>query len=141
MVIELTPREEISLEYDIETVKSTPDDVLNIDKSFNFQAAIKNKTQILFKITYYIIFVDTRSNNQLLHGILDFGCRITKDGTDFHSDIGQFHIVLESICGDYWKSLQDRIPYLNQIRLIHPYVGSQFLEKMMMVLKENDFYE
>lgn len=141
MKIEFTPRDKISLDFDLQRIITTPDVVLDFETSYNFDGRAKEENKIvLFKITYYLIFTDIRSNEQLLHYIIAFGCVLTKDLSSRDTDFDHLHTALESIYADLWEGLQVQIPYLQQKVLVRPYVSPEFVEKIMAVLNENGFY-
>jgi len=142
MKIELTPREETSLEYNLEKIKATPDVILDFETSYNFKGITKEQGSIvLFKITYYLIFTDVRSNEQVLHCIVDFGCRIINDGGSYENDQTHLWHTLEFVYNELWEGLRERIPYLKQKVLNKPYVNLEFPNKMMDALKSSDFYK
>jgi hypothetical protein len=142
MVIGITTFKDISLELDIEKIKATPDIVLDIETSYNFQARYheENKT-VLLKITYYLIFIDLRSNEQLLHKIADFGCSITNDSSKYQNDERHITNVLETIYEKFWVDLQVTEPYLTNKIIKRPYVSPEFIDKILRLLIDCDFYD
>lgn len=139
MLIEATPLREISFEYNAEKIENTPIDTFKIERSFNYKANIKDD-KVLFRLTYYLIFTDTRFGDQTLHMISELDFSTTPNGWDYYQDIAYLSVILESILDANWKSVQKKECYLSQYHLKHPYLRSGLLEEMMIPLKENRFY-